>query len=109
MIQRPKPQLQERFYCATLPSNCDCGRERSKLDPVYDECMLSGTSADERTTISAEHVIVAGHGHNDGRHWIKVRALASTVTVARENGTVEPFLQLWFRSFVSFRDKEIGF
>jgi hypothetical protein len=76
----------------------------SKPGADKEEFTLSGTSADGKTTIAAEHVIVLGCGHNDGRRWIKFRALASKVTVVRERSAEKPSLRLWFRSFVSFRN-----
>jgi hypothetical protein len=79
-------------------------RSISRRGVGNEEFTLTGTSADGKTTISAEHVIVLGHGHNDGRHWIQFRSLACKVTVALESSRERPFLRLWFRSFVSFRN-----
>jgi hypothetical protein len=67
------------------------------------EFTLSGASVHGKT-ISSEHVFVRGHGHDNNRRWVDLRARACKVTLPLECRIEKPVLRLWFRSFVSFRN-----
>jgi len=69
-----------------------------------EEVKLTGKSKDGKTSLASEHVTITGHGHDNGRHWIAFTPLDCKLTVVEEDSREKPFVQLWFRSFSSFRN-----
>jgi hypothetical protein len=69
-----------------------------------EEVTLTGITEDGKMSITAEHAVILGHGHDDGQHWINFRPLECKLTVSQEDCGKKPFVRLWFRSFSSFRN-----
>lgn len=75
------------------------GQEREHL-------VLSAQSADGKT-VTSDSVYVAGLGSNNGGHVVRLSVNEAVVTVPLEQPADRPVLQLWLRSFKSFRNSPV--